>query len=289
MGNWWSFLSSWTFDPAVYVLLALIAALYAWAARTVSARHPDTPWSGMSKAYFMSGIVLLWIVLQGPTGTFDETFLWAHMIQHIVLVMVCAPLLLLGAPVLLILRVSSPELRRHWVVPLLRSRLAHALGNPVTTWLLLVLVIVGTHFTPFYEVALEHPNLHQFVEHPLYLGAALLYFYPLLPGNLSTRRVAPAWRVLSLFLMMVPETMTGFFIYASPIVMYPFYAQVHRPFGLNPLADQQLGGALMWAGSMLIDAGWVALATYAWLRSEETRGRRMDIVLANELKARLHG
>jgi len=200
-----SFLGAWAFDPALDVSLGMAALLYAWGARTVSARHPDTPWSGRRSAYFLSGTALLWVVLQGPTGVFDDTFLWAHMVQHIVMVMVCAPLLLLGAPVLLILRVSSPQVRRKWVVPVLRSRLAYALASPVTTWLLLALVIVGTHFTPFFELALEDSNLHRFVEHPLYLGAALLYFYPLLPGNLAPRRVAPARRVLSLFLMMVPE------------------------------------------------------------------------------------
>ncbi len=283
MGHLLSFLGAWAFDPALDVSLGMAALLYAWGARTVSARHPDTPWSGRRSAYFLSGTALLWVVLQGPTGVFDDTFLWAHMVQHIVMVMVCAPLLLLGAPVLLILRVSSPQVRRKWVVPVLRSRLAYALASPVTTWLLLALVIVGTHFTPFFELALEDSNLHRFVEHPLYLGAALLYFYPLLPGNLAPRRVAPARRVLSLVLMMVPETMTGFFIYASPYVMYPFYAHVSRPFGPGALADQQLGGALMWAGSMLIDAGWVALAAHAWLRSEEARGRRSDAVLAREL------
>ena len=82
--------------------------------------------------------------------------------------------------------------------------------------------------------------------------------------------------------------MTGFFIYASPYVMYPFYARVDRPFGPGALADQQLGGALMWAGSMLIDAGWVTLAAYAWLLSEARRGRRLDAVLARELRARPH-
>lgn len=283
MGNWSSFLGSWTFDPALVLSVGVVAASYAWAARTVTARTPDTPWPARNQACFHSGLVLLWVILQGPTGVFDDTFLWAHMVQHIVLVMVCAPLLVLGAPVLLVLRVSSPGLRRRWVVPLLRSRAAGALTNPVTTWLVLVAVIVGTHFTPFYEFALEHSNLHRLVEHPLYLGAALLYFYPLLPGSLAARRVTPAGRVVSLVLMMVPETMTGFFIYASPYLMYPFYAHVARPFGPEALADQQLGGALMWAGSMLIDAGWVALAAYAWLRSEEARGRRSDAVLAREL------
>ncbi|MEO8518677.1 MAG: cytochrome c oxidase assembly protein [Dermatophilaceae bacterium] len=280
-----SFLSSWSFDPALVLVLVSAAVSYTWAARTVSARQPEAPWSARASTCFQSGIALLWVVLQGPTGVFDDTFFWAHMVQHIVLVMVCAPLLLLGAPVLLILRVSSPQVRRRWLVPILRSRPVGVLTDPVVTWLLLAAVVVGTHFTPFYELALESSFLHRFVEHPLYLGAALLYFYPLLPGNLATRRVAPAGRVVSLFLMMVPETMTGFFIYASPYVMYPFYEHVQRPFGPGALADQQLGGALMWAGSMLIDAGWVTLAAYAWLRSEEAKGRRGDAVLARELGA----
>jgi cytochrome c oxidase assembly factor CtaG len=286
VGHWVSFLGAWTFDPALDASLGTAAVLYAWAARTVSTRHPGTPWPGRKSAYFQSGIALLWVVLQGPTGAFDDTFFWAHMVEHIVLVMVCAPLLLLGAPVLLILRVSSARLRRSWVLPLLRSRLAYALASPTTTWLVLALVIVATHFTPFYELTLEHPNLHRFVEHPLYLGAALLYFYPLLPGNLATRTMPPAARMVSLSLMMVPETMTGFFIYASPYVMYPFYAHVYRPFGPGALADQQLGGALMWAGSMAIDAGWIALAAHEWLLSEARKGRRLDAVYARELRAR---
>jgi putative copper resistance protein D len=210
------------------------------------------------------------------------------MVQHILLVMICAPLLLLGAPVLLVLRVSSPQFRRRRVVPVLRSRLAYLMTDPTATWLLLALVIVGTHFSPFYELSLEHPNLHRFVEHPLYLGAALLYFYPLLPGNLSTRRISPATRMLSLTLMMVPETMTGFFIYATTSVMYPFYATVHRPFGPGPLTDQQLGGALMWAGSMAIDAVWIALAAHEWLLSESRKGRRLDAIHARELGAQPH-
>ena len=279
-----SFLGSWAFDPVLALALGTAAAAYAWAARTVSAHQPQAPWSARKSTCFHAGTLLLWVVLQGPTGVFDDTFFWAHTVQHIALVMVCAPLLLLGAPVLLILRVSSPRVRRRWLVPVLRSRPAEVLTDPVVTWLLLAAAIVGTHFTPFYELALESSFLHRFVEHPLYLGAALLYFYPLLPGNLAPRRVAPAGRVLSLFLMMVPETMTGFFIYASPYVMYPFYARAQRSFGPGALADQQLGGALMWAGSMLIDAWWVALAAYAWLRNEEARGRRGDAALAGELR-----
>ena len=283
-----SFLGTWTFDPALGVPLVMATVLYSWGAWTVSARHRDSPWPGRNTVFFQSGVVLLWVSLLGPVGSFDDTFFWAHMVQHMVVIMIAAPLLLLGAPVLLILRVSSPGFRRQWVVPVLRSRAAYALTNPVTTWLILALVIVGAHFTPFYEYALEHEGIHRFVEHPMFLGAALLYFYPLLPGNLTTRKVSPAARMVSLSLMMVPETMTGFFIYASPFVMYPFYAQVDRPFGPATLADQQLGGALMWAGSMAIDAVWISLAAHEWLLGEARKARRLDSVLAKELRAQHH-
>jgi len=285
VGYWLSFLGTWTFDPALAVPLVMATVLYSWGAWTVTARHPDSPWPGRTTVFFQSGVALLWVSLLGPVGAFDDTFFWAHMVQHVIMVMVAAPLLLLGAPILLILRVSPPRIRRRWVVPVLKSRLAYSLTNPVTTWLILALVIVGTHFSPFYEFALEHQGVHRLVEHPLYLGAALLYFYPLLPGNLTTRRVSPAVRMISLALMMVPETMTGFFIYASPFVMYPFYARLSRPFGPGALADQQLGGALMWAGSMAIDSVWIALATHEWLRSEARKGQRLDPVLSRELRA----
>jgi putative copper resistance protein D len=77
--------------------------------------------------------------------------------------------------------------------------------------------------------------------------------------------------------MMVPEAMSGFFIYASAYVRYPYYLTVHRPFGPGPLKDQQLGGALMWAGSMIVDSVWVAMAVHEWLRSEERRAHRLDL------------
>jgi cytochrome c oxidase assembly factor CtaG len=272
-----TFLQHWTFDPAPVTGLLAGAACYLWAVRRISRHSPDYPWPRRSTAAFLSGLALVWIALLGPIGAYDDTFFWAHMVQHLVLVMLAAPLLLLGAPVLLILRVSSRRIRRSYVVPVLRSRVVRVLTDPYVGWLLFAGVLVGTHFSPFFDYSLRHPLVHEFVEHPLYLGVALVFYYPLLPGNPSPRRVPPAWRALSLFLMMIPETMTGFFIYASRYLLYPFYGTVTRPFGPGPLADQQLAGALMWSGSMLIDAVWVSVAVLDWLHSEEKRSHRIDL------------
>jgi putative copper resistance protein D len=272
-----TFLADWAFDPAPVAGLLAIAGCYLWAIRRISRNSPDYPWPRRSTAFFLSGLALVWIAILGPFGAYDDTFFWAHMVQHLILVMVAAPLLLLGAPVLLILRVSSRRIRRSYVVPVLRSRVVRALTDPYVGWLLFAGVLVGTHFSPFFDYSLRHPLVHEFIEHPLYLGVALVFYYPLLPGNPSPRRLAPAWRALSLFLMMIPETMTGFFIYASRYLLYPFYGTVARPFGPGPLTDQQLAGSLMWSGSMLIDAVWVSVAVLDWLHSEEKRSHRIDL------------
>jgi cytochrome c oxidase assembly factor CtaG len=278
-----SFLRSWTFDPVLGLGLIGAAAAYLWAVLRVDARDPDHPWGRRQTASFLTGLALCWFVLLGPVGAYDDTFFWAHMAQHIALMMLVAPLLLLGSPVLLLLRVSTPAFRRTWVLPVLHGRVLTALTRPAVGWLVFAGVLIGTHFSPFYEFSLEHPLVHDYVEHPLYLAAALLYYYPLLPGNPGPRRVPYNLRAVSLFSMMFPETMTGFFLYASTYVMYPFYLHVDRPFGPPPLVDQQLGGALMWGGSMIIDTVWVALAVAAWLRSEARLAARIDVQTLSRL------
>jgi cytochrome c oxidase assembly factor CtaG len=282
VGIW---LGSWTFDPVLLVGLVGTAAAYLWASHRVDVRDPNHPWDRRRTASFLTGLALCWLVLLGPVGYYDDTFFWAHMVQHLALMMLIAPLLLLGSPVLLILRASTPSFRRSWVLPVLRGRVLTALTRPVVGWVVFAGVLVGTHFSPFYEFSLEHPLVHEYVEHPLYLAAALIYYYPLLPGNPGPRRVPYSLRAVSLFSMMFPETMSGFFLYASTYVMYPFYLHAERPFGPPPLVDQRLGGALMWAGSMIIDTVWVTLAVLAWLRNEGRVATRIDVQTLSEQPA----
>lgn len=283
MGATATFLKAWSFDPVLGGGLVLAAAAYLWAVHQVGRRQQHRPWPRRYTASFLTALVCAYVVLLGPIGEYDDVFFWAHMVQHIALMMVIAPLLLLGAPVLLLLRVSSRRQRRRVLTPLLRSRVLTWLTQPVVGWLIFAGVLVGTHFSPFYEFALEHPLVHKYLEHPLYLGAALIYYYPLLSVNPGPRRTPHGLRALSLFAMMLPETMTGFFIYASRYLMYPFYGHVVRPFGPGPVADQQFGGALMWGGSMLIDSVWVAIAVADWLRSESLAAKRIDLQTMSEL------
>jgi putative copper resistance protein D len=278
-------LTTWTFDPFLGAGIIGAALAYLWSVQRINRCHPARPWPIRHTVSFLSALAIAWVVLLGPVGAYDDTFFWAHMVQHLAMMMLIAPLLLLGAPVLLILRVTSPTVRRRYVTPVLRSRALAAITNPVVGWVVFAGVLLGTHFSAFYEFALDHPSVHEYVEHPIYLVAALVFYYPLLPGNPGPRRVPYGLRAASLFSMMFPETMTGFFIYSSSTVLYPFYVQVDRPFGLAPLADQQLGGALMWGGSMLIDSIWVIMAASDWLRSETRLAQRIDLQTMASLQA----
>ncbi|MCW2936158.1 MAG: putative copper resistance protein [Actinomycetia bacterium] len=282
LADTWQVLGTWTFAPFPGLVILVTAAAYVAAAVTVSRRNPGRPWPAARTACFLGGLLLAWIVILGPVGAYDDVFFWAHMVQHIVLMMIIAPLLLLGRPVLLLLRVTRPEARRRMIVPVLRSRAVRVLTDPVLTWLLFAGTLIGTHFSPFYNYALYHPAVHDYVEHPLYLGVALLYYYPLLDGSAGQHRTPHGARVVSLGLMMMPEALTGFFIYAQGHVLYSWYVAVARPFGPNPLTDQQIGGAMMWGGGMLLDTGWMIVAVAAWLNAEQAKTRRIDAELARQ-------
>lgn len=271
-----SLLLGWVLEPVPTLALLACGAAYVLGARRVSRRCPGQPWPRFRTVLFLAGAVAVAVAVLGPPGAFDDTFFFAHMTQHVLLTMVAAPLLVLGDPILLTLRAASRDVRRRWLVPLLRSRGVRLLMHPVLGWGLFVTVMVVSHLPALYDYAVEHPLVHDYVEHPLYLGTALVFFYPLLAPTSGPRRVPAGIRVLSLFTVMIPMALTGFFIYAAPQPAYPFYAHVARPFGPGALVDQQLAGALMWSSSMVLSALWLCLAGARFLRAEEARGHRLD-------------
>lgn len=225
----------------------------------------------------MGGLVVLWTVILGPVGAYDDTFFWMHMVQHMALLVLVGPLLLLGAPVLLLLRVNSRRVRREWIIPILHSRLVSWLTRPVVGVALFAVVLLGTHFTPFYEYAIDHPLVHDYVEHPAYVMVSLMLFYPLLPISPAPQPVPHGIRVAVLLAVTVPMVATGFFIYTSQYLLYPHYGLVDRPFGPGPLLDQEIAGAIMWAGSMAIQPLWVVMAMFEWLASERRLAQRIDL------------
>ncbi len=269
-------LGAWELSPVPWLAVLACGTWYVVATSRVTRRSPSQPWQASRTVCFVSGLVVTAFALVGPPGAYDDVFFYAHMTQHILLTMLAAPLLVLGEPVLLVLRASDADTRRRLWVPVLRSRVVLVLTNPVFGWVFFVGVMGITHLPAVYDGFLTHPLLHDYLEHTLYLVSAVVYFQPLLVPSTGTRHVPHGVRMVSLFTVMVPMAMLGFAIFAEPHLGYPYYAHVARPFGPDPLADQHLAGILMWSTSMALGVVWLVVAGYQWLEDEERRTRRQE-------------
>ena len=281
MSNTWIMLGQrWAFDPFIAVNLLLVSVAYGWAWRAARAKAGWSTWAGIS---FYAAITVLWVSYLGPFAAWSHTFFVAHMCQHLLVMMVAAPLLVLSNPVTLAF-VSLGGSGRRRMAAILRGRAVQVLTNPWLTWIAFAVVLTGTHFTNFYNLALTNHDLDTYVQQPLYLIAAVLFYFPLIGSNLQPRRPTHAVRLMSLGLMMVPEAVTGAVLYFAPHVLYPYYNTI-RSFGPDPITDQRLAGAIMWAMAMIIDSGWMMLAAVEWFADEERKSRRQDAQLRQELLA----
>ena len=269
-------LSAWSFDIFVVVNLLVIPIVYLWSVRRVRKVSPRRGWPVGATCAFMSGWALLCVAYLGPLAAWSHTFFWVHMTQHLIVMMAAAPLLVLGLPVTLWVRASSPRARRVYVIPILRSRAVRFITDPVVTWVFFAGVLLLTHFTPFFDWALRNHDADIFIEQPLFLIAAFLYYLPMIGKNMLPHRASAGHRLASMSIMMVPEAIVGAVIYFSPVVLYSVFAEASRPFGPDAKADQQMAGALMWALVMVIEAGWMMLIAVEWFSSEERKGRKLD-------------
>ena len=148
--------------------------------------------------------------------------------------------------------------------------------QPAVSWLSYAALMIGVHLPGPHNFIMENPWAHTFVEVPLYIALPYFFYFNLLDRKLIDRRITPALSVISLFLMMVPETLTGFFIYVSRGSLYN---------DMYTLDDQRRGGSLMWSGAMIIDTIWMSFAVYHWIKSEERKSVEIDAEIAAERKA----
>jgi len=257
--------------------LSTAAAIgYVGGVRRVTRQRLEHGWPRRNTWCFTWGILLCAGVTIGPIGAAATQLFSMHMVQHIVLMMIAGPLLVLGAPVMLLLRASAPSTRRKRIVPVLRSRGLAVVTNPVVTWVAFAAVLVGIHFSPVMGILMGWGVLGNVTEILLYLGVSFAYYYTLLPGNPARNRPSPALRVVSLFLIMIPETITGFFIYSSTAPLVPQFAMMGGAGAADLVLDQQFGGSLMWSTGMIIDVAWIAIAVSDWFNDDARKTRRLD-------------
>ncbi len=277
-------LTAWGFDPAVVATLLASAALYLRAVRSARARHPG-PTSGRDLQrrtwYFMTGLAVLYVALQSPIERYADQRLAVHMTQHLLLTMVAAPLLLLGAPVTLALRAATPERRRRLLLPLLRSAALRRLFSPLLGWSLFTVVMWASHFSPLYDAALRSTTLHA-LEHLAYMVSATLFWAPLLGVDPNPRRLSHPARLLYMFLAMPQMSLLGLALWGTSGVLYPTYLAALGPSAA--LADQQLAGTIMGSAGMLFLVPAMALVMLDWLHQEERTAARIEAREAREIR-----
>ena len=259
-------LTAWSVDPVPTSGVLVAGGLYLAAGRRLATGFPRG-----RAALFCAGLVVLLVAVDGPPDAFSETSFSMHMVQHLLLQMVAAPLLVLGAPVTVLLRADPPWLPRRRLARLLRSSAMKAVTNPVVTLLAFVVVLVASHLTPLYELALNNERIHQ-AEHVAYLLVALLLWWTAIGPDPAPRRLSSAGRLLYLFLAMPPTALLGVAIADAGKVMYQHYLLNPPPWGWTPLHDQQIAGTLMWEAGMFTFVPAAGFLLLRWL-DEDTRAQ----------------
>jgi putative membrane protein len=268
----YSVVSGWTFEPTVVVPLAASTALYLHAVRLARRRGRPGAWSRRS-AWFLTGIVVLFVALEGPIDALSDERLWVHMVQHLLLMVVAPPLLLLGRPLTLAHAASSARTRAT-LVRVSKSRLVRLVGSPSFGFGLFTVVMWGSHLSSLYEAALTNDAVHA-VEHVAYLTAASLFWWPIVAKDPGADRLSYPGRLFYLFLSMPVMSLLGFVVSSSDRVLYPHYVPTNGSLAAA-LADQRLGGTIMWESSMLAGAVALSLVLIAWMRYDEIEARRAD-------------
>jgi len=213
---------------------------------------------------FYLGLALAFILLVGPVPHLAIRLFYVHMIQHIGLMMLISPLIVLGSPIQVASQSNFPFIYK-LVHRLGRNKVFIQLFQAPVGFAIFLAVLILTHFSPLANAGMTNPNVHS-LELIIFLLGGLIYYYPVMEGNPHPIFVPYANRVISLFAMMLPETMVGFFLYSGNKVLHSLPSTTTMNMGLR---DQHKGGAIMWAMGMLIDTIWIVLAARDWFINEK--------------------
>ena len=258
-------LLAWSFNPLVTVGLLAAAVAYLQARRRLVAG--GVVWPARRTVYFLSGIAAIAVALLSPVEAYDTVLFSVHVAQHMLLTMVAAPLLALGAPITLALRVSGARTRRR-MVRVLHSPPVRLVGNPLVAWVLFTLSLYGLYFSPLFDLTLRQPLVHDLV-HLHFLTAGLLFWWPVVGLDPSRWRLPHIARLGYVFLMVPFHAFLGVAIMNSGRVLAPTLESFQRSWGPAPLADQQVGGAILWGAGDLITLAAVLGVLVAWASYEE--------------------
>ena len=237
---------SWFVSLAVASTLLVTALVYLRGWISLRSAFP-THIAGWRLAAFMSGLMLVWTALGSPLATLDHQSLTIHMMKHLLLMTVAAPLILMGTP-MFPLACGLPKLFIRNPIPLASLTgpwFETYLRHPVLCWLAGTAAVIGWHLPRAFQLGMRSHRVH-ILEDVTFLMAGLLFWSPVVEFSPSAAK-SPRWSMaMYLFLATLPcDILSAFFVFCNRLI-YPFYLSAPHLFSLPPLADQECAGALMW-------------------------------------------
>jgi len=234
--------------------MALVAWVYARGWLRIRRSVPGTI-SIRRLAAFMVGLLSVWIALGSPLTALHHEFLTAHMVQHVLLMAVAPPLMLVGAPALPLQYGLPWRPCRRALQQVLRSRFVQSLQwlltRPVVCWLAPVAALIGWHVPAVFELGVHSRGWHA-AQAASFLATGMLFWAPVVrwPASLA---IEQRWLIpLYLFASTLPcDALSAYLVFCDRVV-YPSYASASTLLNVSPLQDQECAGALMWVSVTLI-------------------------------------
>jgi cytochrome c oxidase assembly factor CtaG len=270
----------WSFDPPLVLVIDL--ALFYWVGnrRTVTPERKRVAQRWRS-ACFYAALAVLAIALASPIERLSAQLFWVHMIQHVLLLVVAAPLFIVASPWIRLWRCLPLDSRRWLARGLGQGRrtaplrlVSRTLGRPVPSFLAFSVVLLAWHVPALFDATLRSGTLHA-LEHTLFFCTALLFWKQVIPSPpLRTRLVAPQRVVYSIGGMVVSWVL-AVVLALAPHPLYSFYAHLaSRPGGISAMGDQQLAAGIMWVPGSVTFLIVVFVYVHRWLVAPETGATR---------------
>ena len=280
--------SAWSFEGLPLLALAVVGGLYVAGVVRLHGRGVRWP-VGRSIAFLGLGLGAILVATCSALGTYDDTLLSAHMIQHMLLSMVAPVFLALGAPVTLALR-ALPVGGRRRLTAVLHSRVARVLSFPLLAGALFIGTPFALYFSGWYQATLEHAWLHD-LTHLHFVLVGCLWFWPLVGIDPVPGRLPYPMRLIAVFITLPFHAFMGVAIMgSSTLIAGGWYAGLHRTWGPSLASDQQWAGGLLWASGDLIGLVVFTVLFVQWVRASEREAaredRRLDRLEAQQAAAR---
>lgn len=273
-------LTSWNLEPDLVVALAVALGLYLFGWMRLRGRDGASgTLQGWRMWCYCGGILSIALALLSPIETFSELFFFVHMIQHLLLMLVAAPLLCLGAPILPLMWALPRRIRiglgRQFAGGRPLHFLLNFLTNPLVAQALFLATLAGWHVPANYDIAQGPSLIHEF-EHTMFLGTSLLFWWAIVHPWGGKRRLSYEAAIAYLIPPILVSNLIGALLTFAPRPLYTNYLAVPRLWGISVLLDQQLGGLIMWVPGMVPYAIAIFVLVSQLMKQGELREREAE-------------